>query len=103
MNAVGRVYVVLQSISGTGVPGTPEVIGSIAGTTSADTGSAAGFRRFLGYFLSDRDRFPASGGHAVTPGSYKVWLEGAEALRSDPAWGPYNLAKGTLIDIDISL
>lgn len=80
---------------------------SVAGTIS---GSAILGGRLTGYFLRDRGRFPTSGGYRVAAGAtYKVTLEGVTSANAPvppgpgATWGPYPLAPGAVIDLELSL
>jgi hypothetical protein len=105
--AIGPVHVISQFVSPTGQPGEAEVIGTITGSSIAGgTGLLGLLKRFARFFLRADGRFPSIGGASVAPGTYKVWLEGRgdkEILRTDPAWGPYAIAAGSLIDITLEL
>jgi hypothetical protein len=98
VNAVGPVTVRI---------GTPDKELPVAGTITG-TGLRGG--RFLNYFLRDQGRFPTAEGYPVPAGeTYKIVLEGVNAtgapLPASPGstWGPYPLAKGALIDLELSL
>ena len=94
--ATGRVFVMLQSIPTPAQPDPAQVIGSLDGPGTAGS-------RLFSYFFRSRSRFPPSGGYAVLPGTYKLWLEAPGGLRSETAWGPYGVATGALIDVELEL
>ena len=94
--ATGRVFVMLQSIPTPAQPDPAQVIGSLDGPGTAGS-------RLFSYFFRSRSRFPPSGGYAVLPGTYKLWLEAPGGLRSETAWGPYAVATGALIDVELEL
>jgi hypothetical protein len=93
--AVGPVTVLIGP-HGAALP----VAGTITGSSNASP-----LRRF---FLRDYGRFPTAGGFSVTPGTqaYEVRLEGVDntgAARVSPSWGPYPLAAGAIVDIELRL
>jgi hypothetical protein len=76
----------------------------VAGTISGSSSTSA-LRRF---FLRDYGRFPTAGGFAVTPGAqaYDVRLEGVDkkgGTKVSSTWGPYPLAAGAIVDIELRL
>jgi hypothetical protein len=90
-NAVGPVNVIA------GPADSPKLIGVI-------TGPGPRFS-WLRFFVQDSARFPRSGGHSLTPGEYKVWLEGRDSA-GKPAksaeWGPYTIAAGSIVDVELT-
>jgi hypothetical protein len=79
----------------------------VAGTIA---GSARPGGRLLGYFVRDQGRFPTSGGYPVAAGqTYTVRMEGVDqaaapvAVAAGASWGPYPLAAGALINLELSL
>jgi hypothetical protein len=91
--AVGPVSVLI------GQPGAPAVAGTISGTTRG--------RAWWRWLLRNKGRFPPSGGHSVPPGGpYEVTLTGtnnAGHAVSSATWGPFSLAAGALVDIELLL
>jgi hypothetical protein len=92
--AKGRVQVLI------GPAGTLLVAGTISGSS----------RNFpiVSYFLRDFGRFPTAGGFPVTPGAvtYEVMLSGVDASGgnlSSKKRGPFALAAGSIVDIDLEL
>lgn len=90
------------------------VVASIGpeGTTLPVAGMIEGSSRkngLLRYFLVDRGRFPVVGGHSLTPEDgkrYVVQLDGFDekgAPLGAAKWGPYAIAPGAIIDLDIRL
>ena len=56
----------------------------------------------LRYFLRDPGRFPQSGGHAVkAPGEYMVELQRLGDQAPFASWGPFPIAPGAIIDINL--
>jgi hypothetical protein len=90
--AVGRVSVVA------GPTGSPKLVGTIAG---------AGLRhKWLRFFIQDNARFPPSGGHTLQPGIFEVQLRGVDKAGSgiqSVTWGPYDIAPGSIIDLELTL
>ncbi|ULA70037.1 MAG: conserved membrane protein of unknown function [Nitrospira sp.] len=90
--AVGSVTVLL------GQPGHATVAGAISGVTPG--------RSWWRYFVRDKGRFPQTGGFSVTPGgTYEVLLHGTDRAGNplvSKTWGPYELAPGALVDIELS-
>jgi hypothetical protein len=82
-----------------GESGKPAVAGTIAGRSSSS--------RLLQFFLRDQGRLPPSGGFPVELNKpYEVQLEGIDqkgAKISSEKWGPYSLAAGALVDLEITL
>lgn len=75
---------------------------SLIGTISGP-GLASPLLRF---FLQDRARFPGSGGHTLVPGPWAIQLEGVDrngAVIQSRLWGPYTIAAGTIVDIELTL
>ncbi len=99
--AVGEVDVILTP---TGAQG-DTAIGTIKGGTEAVVPGTNMLRRFAGYFLVAPDRFPPAGGHAVVPGIYTLKLAGKDSSNAPIAisWGPYNLAEGAIINLELEL
>ncbi len=91
--AKGRVAVLI------GPTGATQVVGTIN----------ASWHRIplLSFFLRDYGRFPTAGGFALAPGAiaYEVVLKGdvGAAPRESKKWGPYPLAPGAIVDIDLEL
>ena len=80
------------------------------GGTLAVAGTITGSSRSggpIGYFLRDYGRFPTAGGYSVTPGTpYEVKLRGADATGKrieSGVWGPFPLAAGAIVDIELKL
>lgn len=75
------------------------VAGTIVGSSSGN--------RLLQYFLRDQGRFPTAGGFAVTPGqACQIRLEGVDATGASITsanWGPYPLAPGAIVDLELRL
>jgi hypothetical protein len=75
------------------------VAGTISGTSKGNRG--------LRYFLRDRGRFPTAGGHSLEPAkSYEVKLEGVDdegRKITSSVWGPYEFAKGAIVDLEMPL
>jgi hypothetical protein len=74
----------------------PPVAGIIGGTSTPA----------LRYILSDRGRFPGFGGHAVAPNTETlVVLQGRDQAGAllEVSWGPFKLADGAIVDLDLSL
>ena len=77
--------------------GSPPLVGIISGTSM----------RGLRYFLSDPGRFPGYGGYGV-PANSEVTVEvagvdGNGAALQRKSWGPYVVAGGSIIDVDLEL
>jgi hypothetical protein len=95
--AVGPVTVLIGTGGEAGLP----AAGTIAGSSSGNP--------FLRYFLRDYGRFPTSGGFAVTPVAGQTYLVGVVGNDKDGAqigpmtWGPYALAPGALVDVELGL
>ena len=91
--AVGAVDVLI------GPPGTPTAAGTIDSV-------APGLSRLVSLFVRGRRRFPRSGGHAVPLGEQcVVRLHGLDrnGQALDAQWGPYVLAEGAVVDLDLDL
>jgi hypothetical protein len=91
-NAVGTVNVLA------GEPANMKLAGTINGLALSGR-----IRRF---FLKDDSRFPPSGGHTLTPGTYAVRLEGVDksgANIESKIWGPYNIEAGSIVDVELTL
>jgi hypothetical protein len=80
---------------------------AVAGTI---TGSARPGGRVVSYFLRDRGRFPSTGGHPVAAGqTYIIDVVGIDAngaaiaTTAKSRWGPYPLAPGAIVDLDLTL
>ena len=92
--AVGQVQVFLGTPSA--VNARPPQVGMIQGAS----------RPALRYFLSDPGRFPGYGGHSV-PANSDVTIEllgvdgNNQPLRQ--SWGPFTVAGGAIIDVDLKL
>lgn len=75
------------------------VAGTIAGSSKGSSG--------LRYFIRDPGRFPTAGGYAVPADqTYQVQLQGVSGtgnVIASSTWGPYTLAKGAIIDLELSL
>jgi hypothetical protein len=90
--AVGSVTVLI------GQPGHTTVAGTVSGVTPG--------RSRWRYFVRDKARFPQTGGFTVTPGRpYEVLLHGTDRAGNptvSKTWGPYELAPGALVDIELT-
>ena len=73
--------------------------GTITGTSKGNRG--------LRYFLRDQGRFPTAGGYSVDPAKqYKIQLKGVDKTGkeiSSAVWGPYEFAKGAIVDLELAL
>jgi hypothetical protein len=90
--AVGTVNVLA------GDPANMKLVGTITGLALAG--------RIRRYFLKDDSRFPPSGGHTLTPGTYAARLEGVDesgANIQSKIWGPYNIEAGSIVDVELTL
>ena len=56
----------------------------------------------LRFFLRRRDRAPPENGHRLTPGVYAVRLVDNTGVKSAATWGPFGVAGGTLVDVDLT-
>jgi hypothetical protein len=91
-DAIGPVAVLV------GGPAKPPVAGTIAGTSKRSA--------FARFFLRDPMRFPTSGGYAVPAGTEcAVQLvgvkDGGNVITS--SWGPYPIAAGAVLDLNVKL
>ena len=61
----------------------------------------------LAFLLRNPGRFPPSGGHAFKPGEYKIALAAMDGenkpVSPQPAWGPYMLEAGAVIDLELEI
>lgn len=82
-----------------GDPDKLAVGGTIAGSSSGN--------RLMQFFLHDQGRFPTAGGFSVEPEkSCQIKLQGIDekgAKIESSTWGPYQLASGAMVDIELSL
>jgi hypothetical protein len=82
-----------------GPTGTPAVAGTIPGRTRG--------RSWWRWLLRNKGRFPPSGGHTILPGGpSEVKLTGTDNAGiavSSTTWGPYSVAPGALVDIELAL
>jgi hypothetical protein len=92
--AVGPVWVNINSAN------QPRVAGSIAGQSFFSHPAVA-------WAVRNKSRFPQSGGEVITPGTeITVTLEGKAsdgAVITSPEWGPFALAPGAIVDIELTL
>jgi hypothetical protein len=90
--AVGRVNVLA------GPTGDAKLVGTIAGAGLANN--------VLRFFLRDSARFPQSGGYSLEPGIFEVRLDGVDKDGTNihsTTWGPYSIAAGSIVDIELIL
>jgi hypothetical protein len=90
--AVGTVNVLA------GPTGNLSLVGTIAGPGLSN--------RVLRFFLRDSARFPPSGGHTLVPGILEVRLDGVDkdgVNVQSRIWGPYDIAAGSIVDIELTL
>jgi hypothetical protein len=76
---------------------------ALAGTISG-SGRKGARGSWWRYFLRDQGRFPPSGGHSVAPGGpYEVRLVGwnKDIEIQTKTWGPYPVAAGAIVDIEM--
>ena len=95
-NARGEVRVLIEDAAAK----TTRIVGTITGQGSPPA--------WLRGFVTDSARFPTVAGYAVDGDkTYAVRLEGQDAsgqpIASAVAWGPYTVAKGAIIDIEMTL
>lgn len=103
--AVAWISVTLKRVKAEGMvnvlarpDGNFSLIGTISGPGLANP--------LLRFFFQDRARFPGSGGHTLVPGTWAIQLEGVDrngAVIQSRLWGPYAIAAGTIIDIELTL
>lgn len=58
------------------------------------------------WWTRDRARFPSAGGHELVPGEYHVQLKGHDkngVVKESAVWGPYEIAPGAVIDIELTV
>ena len=91
--AVGNVDVLI------GEPGKPQAAGSIGGSGSGARG--------LSWLLRSKSRYPGSGGHVMDSGKpIEVTLVGVDSDKKpiqSAKWGPYELADGAIVDLELTL
>jgi hypothetical protein len=94
--AVGNIDVQVNPVEAGGAS-SPSVAGIIAPKSK---------RGLMGFFLSDRDRFPGYGGYEVQADKeYQIALrsQDAEGMQLDTKWGPYKIASGAIIDLELEI
>jgi hypothetical protein len=90
--AVGTVNVLA------GPSGNLSLVGTIGGPGLSN--------RLLRFFFQDSARFPPSGGHTLAPGTLEVRLDGVDKNGGNvqsTTWGPYDIAAGSIVDIELTL
>jgi len=82
-----------------GPAGHQQAAGSISGTGSR--------LRWLSWLLLNKSRYPGSGGHVMAPGTpVEVTLVGVDSSKQpirSATWGPYELATGAIVDVELTL
>lgn len=56
----------------------------------------------LRFFIRRRDRAPPENGHRLVPGTYAVRLVDNTGIKSAATWGPFGIAAGTMVDVDLT-